>query len=123
MDRDQVTRWVEAYEAAWRAPGTGTLAGIFAPGAVYRQGPYDEPVSGLPAIARMWEAQRDGPGEVFELSSDIVAAEGDTAVVRAEVRYGNPVTEEWRDLWIIRLAPDGLCASFEEWPLAPKAAH
>jgi ketosteroid isomerase-like protein len=123
MDRDQVTRWVEAYEAAWRAPGTGALAGIFAPGAVYRQGPYDEPVSGLPAIARMWEAQRDGPGEVFELSSDIVAAEGDTAVVRAEVRYGNPVTEEWRDLWIIRLAPDGLCASFEEWPLAPKAAH
>jgi ketosteroid isomerase-like protein len=123
MDRDQVTRWVEAYEAAWRAPGTGALVGIFAPGAVYRQGPYDEPVSGLPAIARMWEAQRDGPGEVFELSSDIVAAEGDTAVVRAEVRYGNPVTEEWRDLWIIRLAPDGLCASFEEWPLAPKAAH
>jgi ketosteroid isomerase-like protein len=123
MDRDQVNRWVEAYEAAWRAPGTGALAGIFAPGAVYRQGPYDEPVSGLPAIARMWEAQRDGPGEVFELSSDIVAAEGDTAVVRAEVRYGNPVTEEWRDLWIIRLAPDGLCASFEEWPLAPKAAH
>jgi ketosteroid isomerase-like protein len=119
MDRDQVTHWVAAYEAAWRAAGTGALAGIFATDAVYRQGPYDEPVSGLPAIARMWEAERDGPAEVFTMTSAIVAADGDTAVVRAEVRYGDPVTQEWRDLWIIRLGPDGRCTSFEEWPIAP----
>jgi SnoaL-like protein len=120
MDRDHVTRWVAAYEAAWRAAGTEALAGIFAVGARYQQGPYDEPVSGLPAIERMWEAERDGAGEVFEMASEIVAADGDTAVVRAEVRYGDPVTQEWRDLWIIRFGPAGLCASFEEWPFAPE---
>jgi ketosteroid isomerase-like protein len=123
VDRDHVTRWVAAYEAAWRAAGTEALAGIFAADATYRPGPYEEPVSGLTAIARMWEAERDGPGEVFELTSEIVAADNDTAVVRAEVRYGDPVAQEWRDLWIIRFAPDGRCASFEEWPFAPKAAH
>jgi SnoaL-like domain len=112
-----------AYEAAWRAAGTEALAGIFAADARYRQGPYEEPVSGLPAIARMWAAERDGPGEVFEMTSEIVAAEADTAVVRVEVRYGDPVTQEWRDLWILRFAPDGLCASFEEWPFAPEAAR
>jgi ketosteroid isomerase-like protein len=123
VDRDQVTRWVTAYEAAWRATGTETLAAIFAADATYRPGPYEEPVSGLAAIARMWEAERDGPGEVFEMTSEIVAAENDTAVVRAEVRYGDPVTQEWRDLWIIRFAPDGRCASFEEWPFAPRKGH
>jgi ketosteroid isomerase-like protein len=123
VDRDQVTRWLAAYEAAWRAAGTEALDGIFAPDARYWQGPYEEPVRGLPAIARMWEAERDGPGEVFEMISEIVAVEDATAVVRAEVRYGDPVTQEWRDLWIIRFAPDGRCTSFEEWPFAPKAAR
>jgi hypothetical protein len=123
VDRDQVARWVTAYETAWRTAGTEALAGIFTADATYRQGPYDDPVSGLPAIARMWEAERDGPGEVFELTSGIVAAENDTAVVRVAVRYGRPVVQEWSDLWIIRFAADGRCASFEEWPIAPRASH
>src|SRR5580700_4133224 len=106
MNADQVTRWVTDYETAWRTAGTEGLAGLFTPGAVYRQGPYDEPVTGLPAIARMWEAQRDGPAEVFTMTSEPVAVDGGTAVVRVEVRYGNPVTQEWRDLWIIRLGRD-----------------
>ena len=67
----------------------------------------------------MWEAERDGPDEVFEISTEIVAVENDTAVVRAEVRYGQPVTQEWRDLWVVSFGPDGRCASYEEWPFAP----
>jgi ketosteroid isomerase-like protein len=121
MDRDDVTAWVTDYEAAWRAAGTEALAGIFAVDARYQQGPYDEPVSGLPAIERMWEAERDGPGEVFDMTSEIVAADGDTAVVRVQVRYGHPVEQEWRDMWVIRFGPDGRCVSFEEWPFAPDA--
>jgi len=39
--------------------------------------------------------------------------------VRAEVRYGDPVDREYRDLWIIRLGADGRCVAFEEWPFAP----
>jgi ketosteroid isomerase-like protein len=119
MDRDQVTRWLAAYEAAWRAPGTQALAGIFTADATYRPSPYKEAIRGLAAIARMWEAERDGPGEVFEISTEVVAVENDTAVVRAEVRYGQPVTQEWRDLWVVRFGPDGRCASYEEWPFAP----
>lgn len=119
MDREGAARWVAAYEAAWRAPGTEALAGIFTPDATYLQGPYDQPVTGLAAIARMWEAEREGPDEAFRMASDIVAVDGATAVVRVEVRYGDPVTQEWRDLWLVRFAADGRCASFEEWPFAP----
>ncbi|MFG2053144.1 nuclear transport factor 2 family protein [Micromonospora sp. NPDC048930] len=119
MDRERVTGWLAAYEEAWRTPGTGALDGIFTAEARYLQGPYRTPVVGLPAIARMWESERDGPDEVFEMSSEIVAVEGDTAVARVEVRYGDPVVQEYRDLWIMRFAEDGRCRSFEEWPFSP----
>ena len=119
MDRDQAAAWVVAYERAWRTPGTEVLGELFTPDASYLQGPYQEPVVGLPAIARMWEAERDGPDEVFRLSSSLVAVDGDTAVVRAEVSYGEPVRREYRDLWIMRFAADGRCQAFEEWPFWP----
>jgi ketosteroid isomerase-like protein len=119
ITRENAARWVAAYEAAWRAPGTDALAGMFTPDASYLQGPYDEPVTGLPAIERMWEAEREGPDEPFRMTSDIIAVDGDTAVVRVEVRYGDPVTQRWRDLWLVRFAADGRCVNFEEWPFAP----
>jgi SnoaL-like domain len=119
VDRQHVRDWVAGYERAWRAPGTAALAGLFTAGASYRPGPYDEAVTGLPAIAALWEAEREGPAEVFTMNSDVVAADGDTAVVRVEVRYGDPVRQEYRDLWILRFADDGRCAAFEEWPFWP----
>jgi uncharacterized protein (TIGR02246 family) len=119
MDRSEVAGWVAAYERAWRAPGTASLAQIFTPDATYLQGPYDELVTGLPEIARMWEAQREGPDEVFRMTSEVIAVDDTTAVVRAEVWYGDPVRQEYRDLWVIRFAGDGRCASFEEWPFWP----
>jgi hypothetical protein len=39
--------------------------------------------------------------------------------VRVQVRYGDPVDREFRDLWIMRFAEDGRCDSFEEWPFSP----
>jgi hypothetical protein len=119
MDRKQVTDWVAGYERAWRAVGTEALDTIFTPEASYRQGPYREPIVGLPSIARVWEEERDGPDEVFQMTSDVVAVDGDTAVVRLEVRYGDPVDQEFRDLWILHFAEDGRCRAFEEWPFSP----
>jgi ketosteroid isomerase-like protein len=119
-DRAMVNQWLAGYEAAWRAPGTGHLMEIFTEDASYRQSPYQEPVVGLTAIGRMWDAGRDGPDEVFTLATDIVAVDGSTAVVRAEVYYGNPVSQEYRDLWVMRLVDDGRCSRFEEWPFWPE---
>jgi len=119
VDRSAVAGWVAAYERAWRAPGTAALARIFTADATYSQGPYHPPVVGLPAIGRMWEAERAGPDEPFRMSSDVVAVDGDTAVVRVEVAYAEPDPHEYRDLWVLRFDPDGRCRAFEEWPFAP----
>jgi ketosteroid isomerase-like protein len=122
-DRSAVRRWLAGYEAAWRAPGTESLAGLFTSDATYLQSPYEQPVRGLDAIGRMWEDEREGPGEVFTLATEILAVDGPVAVVRAEVCYGDPSRQEYRDLWVIRLGDDGLCTWFEEWPYWPGRSH
>ncbi len=118
-DRAAVIRWLAGYEAAWRTPGTGDLAALFTGDATYLQSPYEQAVTGLGEIKRMWEAEREGPDEVFTLVTDILAVDGPIAVVRAEVRYEDPPGQEYRDLWVIRFAGDGRCTWFEEWPYWP----
>jgi uncharacterized protein (TIGR02246 family) len=122
-DRSAVSRWLAGYEAAWRAPGTDGLARLFTDDATYLQSPYGQPVTGLDAIKHMWEAERDGPDEVFTLATDILAVDGPTAVIRARVGYGDPLRQEYRDLWVIRFAEDGRCRWFEEWPYWPGRPH
>jgi ketosteroid isomerase-like protein len=120
MDRDSVAAWIADYERAWRTPGTDGLAALFTQDATYSQRPYREPVVGLPAIAHMWEAEREGADEAFRMTSEVLAVDGDTAVVRVEVWYGQPVTQEYRDLWVMRFAADGRCRHYEEWPFWPE---
>lgn len=119
MDRVDVQRWVDAYEAMWRTAGTDRLGELFSDGVAYLPSPWAEPVEGLPALAEWWEAGRDGPDEAFTMTSEVVTVDGDTAVVRVAVDYGAPDAQRWRDLWVLRFAPDGRCAAFEEWPFAP----
>jgi ketosteroid isomerase-like protein len=119
IDRESVGHWLTGYEAAWRAPGTEGLAALFTSDAVYSQGPYEQPVTGLDAIKRMWEEEREAPDEVFTMTTDVVAVDDPAAVVRAEVHYGDPPVQEYRDLWVIRFADDGRCTWFEEWPYWP----
>ena len=120
MERAQVSAWVRLYERAWRTAGTDALREVFTEDAVYSQGPYEVPRRGMAEIAQMWEATRDGPGEVFRMTHEVVAVDGDTAVVRVEVFYGEPVHQEYRDLWVMRFAADGRCSAYEEWPFAPR---
>lgn len=117
--RSEVDAWVAAYERAWRAAGTDSLRELFSDDATYRMSPYAEPARGLEEIAALWESEREGPEEPFKMRHEIVAVEGDTAVVRVEVTYGEPRPGEYRDLWIVRLGPDGRCREFEEWPFWP----
>ena len=123
MDAAQVTAWIGAYERAWRTAGTDALDELFGADAIYSQGPYDEPVTGLASIKRMWEAERAGPDEVFTMTSVIIAVDPPVAVARIEVHYGDPVTQAYRDLWVMRFAADGRCESFEEWPFWPGEPH
>jgi hypothetical protein len=119
VDRSAFDAWIERYETAWRTPGTALLDDLFAEDATYSPAPFEDVLTGRAAIADFWEAEREGPDEVFTLVAEIVAVEGDTGVARLEVTYGDPPARRYRDLWIVTLAPDGRCRAFEEWPFFP----
>jgi SnoaL-like domain len=119
MTREQVEDWIRRYERAWRTPGTDMLRELFTDGATYLQSPYREPVVGLEAISAMWERERVGPDEEFEMTSEVFALEGDRAVATIEVLYRDPRRrEEFRDVWLMRFE-EVRCAHFEEWPFWP----
>jgi ketosteroid isomerase-like protein len=115
----QIEAWVAGYERAWRMAGSESLRELFADDATYRMSPFEEPAVGLAEIAELWEREREGLDEEFEMEHEIVALDGDTAVLRVEVRYGRPEPLEYLDLWIARFDADGRCRSFEEWPFWP----
>jgi ketosteroid isomerase-like protein len=119
IDRATVNEWIADYEGAWRSPLTEGLTELFSADATYLQSPYEAPVVGIDAIRRMWDEERDSYDEIFTLVAEIVAVESDTAVVRAEVHYGPPLGQEYRDLWVLRFDGNGRCAWFEEWPFWP----
>jgi ketosteroid isomerase-like protein len=114
VTRDELSAWVDAYERAWRTPGTDALRALFTEDASYQTAPYLEPYRGLAAIGEVWEREREGPDERFTLEREIVAIDGDTGVVRTEVRYEEP-RQEFRNIWIVRFDDGRRCAHFEEW--------
>ena len=120
MTRAGLSRWVEAYEAAWRT-GDG-VDRLFAPEATYRSAPYLEPYAGIAAIQEFWRRETDA-GERFTMRWEIVAVEGDTGVVRLEVEYIAPRQRDYRDVWIVTLDAEGRCTAFEEWPFWPPGSE
>jgi ketosteroid isomerase-like protein len=115
MTRDDVMRWVASYERAWRDGDLDAVETLFTDGARYRRSPYKEVDVGLAAIKALWV----DIDEAFAMDATPVAVEGRDAVVRVDVRYGDPVRQEYRDLWVFRFAEDGRVEDFEEWPFWP----
>jgi ketosteroid isomerase-like protein len=118
VTRDEVMSWVAAYEAGWRAEDLSAVDRLFTEEARYLRSPYAPPLVGHPAIRDFW-VDDDEDGTVFTMSAEPVAVDGADAVVRVLVRYGEPVTQEYRDLWVLRFAADGRVEHFEEWAYWP----
>lgn len=123
LDHDRFLAWLDAYERAWRTAGTDLLAELFADDAEYRLSPYEPPRVGLAAIAAMWEEQRDSPDEPFTMTREVVAVDGATGVARVEVRYGDPVTQEYTDLWLVTFDATGRATRYEEWAYWPSRGY
>ena len=117
MDRAVVNAWLCRYEHAWRLPGTAALDEVFTGAVTYVRSPWANAIVGMASLRRFWDTARASPDEGFRMSSEIVAVEGRTAVVRVHVDYDDG--QRWRDLWLFTLDEHGLCEHFEEWPFAP----
>ena len=109
-------RWGAEYERAWRDGDVSGVPRLFTESASYRVSPYAEPKVGHAEIQAFWLDDED---TTFTVTAEPVAVDGRDAVVRLEVRYGEPTRQEYRDLWVLRFAPDGRVEDFEEWAYWP----
>jgi ketosteroid isomerase-like protein len=120
MNAEEVMRWVAEYERAWRDGDLAAVEQLFTEDAHYRPSPYEESEVGHEAIKAFW---LDDEGTEFTVSAEPVAVEGHSAVVRVEVHYGDPVHQEYRDLWVLRFADDGRVEDYEEWAYWPGKSY
>ena len=120
MNSDDAMRWVAEYERAWRDGDVAAVERLFTDDARYRRSPYHESAVGHDAIKAFW---LDDEGTEFTVNAEPVAVEGRNAVVRVEVHYGEPVHQEYRDLWLLRFADDGRVGDYEEWAYWPEKPY
>ena len=122
MTRAAVMRWVRAYEDGWRSEDRSAVGRLFTDDATYLRSPYAAPLVGHAAIQDFW-VDDDEDGTIFRMEAEPVAAEGTSAVVRVKVEYGDPVHQEYLDLWVLQFADDGRVEHFEEWAYWPDKPH
>jgi uncharacterized protein (TIGR02246 family) len=121
MNRADVERWVEGYRRAWKSDDPDEIAALFTEDAIYspfpwpREGRYWR---GRDAIVEKWIGRGDSKiGWRFE--HEILAVEGDTAVIEGWTTYdrgeGEPWEEAYANVWLVRLNDDGRAREFVEW--------
>ena len=116
---EPVTRWVEAYRRAWESNEPDDIRALFTEDAEYFTEPFAEPWRGHDQIVDLWLEARDEPGDTG-FDWQVVAVEGDTAVIRAVTPYFGKAT--YHNVWVIVLTPDGRASRFTEWWMAEKPA-
>lgn len=114
MDTRAVTRWLDAYFAAWDSTDVVQIGALFAEDAVYWTGPFAEPVHGRDEIARRWAA---GTSQLVRHASSVLAVDGDVAVAHWSVRLRQGPDEDVDIDGILVLEFDaaGDCVSHREW--------
>ena len=123
-----IETWLRGYLKAWGSDDPQDMQALFTQDARYFTEPYAEPWVGHGEIVREWVARSDSD-EDWSFVHEVLAEDGDVAVVRGVTRYGpkqqpEPAPERpgatYHNIWLIRFAPDGRAREFTEWWMEEK---
>lgn len=117
MNRDDLENWLTRYRHAWSTDAPADIEALFTEDASYSPWPYATPWQGREVIVEKWIGRGDSK-RPWTFEHRIVAVDGDLGVVEGVTGYPAHRDEEeseFKNLWLIRLAPDGRAAQFAEW--------
>jgi uncharacterized protein (TIGR02246 family) len=117
VDTDDVRRWVDGYVEVWHTNDPEGIGALFTDDARYSTAPFREPWAGREAIVAGWLDRKDQDGD-WTFEYDVVAIDGDLAVVRGETKYPTWDPPAYSNLWLIRLDGDGRATEFVEYWMA-----
>jgi uncharacterized protein (TIGR02246 family) len=117
MTRTDFDNWLDGYRQAWRTDDPEQIGALFTEDATYSPSPFSEPWRGREAIVANWIERGDSQA-AWQFESELLAVDGETAVVRGLTTY--PAHDEepegvYSNIWVINLAQDGRARSFAEW--------
>ena len=121
MDRADVEHWIDRYRHAWSTDDPKDIAALFTEDATYSPFPWPRGKNfwkGRDAIVEKWIGHGDSHIR-WRFEHEILAVEGDTAVIQGWTEYdrgeGEPWEEAFANIWVVRFADDGRARSFAEW--------
>ncbi len=118
MDRPGVERWLDGYLKAWKTDAPEDIAALFSEAASYSPNPFTSHVwRGRDEIVREW-IERGDSGSSWEFRSEIVAVEGDTAVIEGWTTYHATASDpesDFANIWVVRFDADERAREFSEW--------
>ena len=110
---ERLDAWMDGYIAAWTSNDPAEIAALFTPDAVYDPQTAVGELHGIGEIVDFWlEAGDDEDDWDFEWVP--VVETDEVAIVTGATNYVDPAAS-YRNLFIIRFAPDGRCQDFTEW--------
>lgn len=117
MTRDELETWLANYRKAWSSDDPADIAALFTENASYSPWPYSEPWRARDTIVAKW-IERGDSKRPWSFEHRIVAVDGDLGVVEGLTAYpahGQDQETEFKNLWLIRLTPEGRATEFAEW--------
>jgi uncharacterized protein (TIGR02246 family) len=117
QDRAAVDAWLAAYRRAWHTDDPAEIAALFTEDATYAPWPFSKAWVGRDSIVSRWVERGDSKAP-WQFDSQVLAVEGDTAVVQGLTTYpahDDQAEDIYSNIWVIRLAQDGRAHSFAEW--------
>lgn len=113
-----MSRWLDAYVAAWKSYDRAEIGALFSDSALYRYHPFDEPLRGREEIVTSWvDDDPDEPGS-YDAAYEPVAVDGEVAVATGTSTYTRPdgsIRAIYDNCFLLRFDADGRCAEFTEW--------
>lgn len=121
MDRTAVEAWIDAYRRAWSSDDPAEIAALFTEDVSYSPFPWPRDGRawrGRDLVVRKWIERGDSKA-TWRFEHEILAVDGDTAVIEGWTYYGptdeTPYEDAYANIWVVRFADDGRARSFAEW--------
>lgn len=121
MDHAGVERWIEAYRRAWASDAPDDISALFTEDVSYSPFPWprgERAWRGRDLVVKNW-IERGDSQLGWRFDHDILAVDGDTAVVEGWTYYepsdDAPNGDAYANIWVIRFAGDARASSFAEW--------
>ena len=105
-----MSNWAARYFDAWRSNDRAMVESLFTEEAIYFYGPFREPARGREEIVRRWI--ENGAPANFEAQHEVIAVNGDTAVIHWRVSFDDTVMD---GVLIVTFDERGQCREHREW--------